>query len=107
MRLAMRRMRRIDDTVDHTFDEPGNYTVTATVRDSTGQTVSDSILITVEPPPPLTRVNIISNDTEGVAPATFEFEANVTGGAEPFTYSWDFDDGSIEDDDDATFDQHI
>ena len=93
-----------DDTVDHTFDEPGNYTVTATIRDSTGQTVSDSILITVEPPPPLTRVNIISNDTEGVAPATFEFEANVTGGAEPFTYSWDFDDGSIEDDDDATFD---
>ena len=41
-----------DDTVDHTFDEPGNYTVTATVRDSTGQTVSDSILITVEAPSP-------------------------------------------------------
>ncbi|HEU4823602.1 MAG TPA: PKD domain-containing protein [Nitrososphaeraceae archaeon] len=93
-----------DDTVDHTFDEPGNYTVSATVRDSTGQTVSDSILITVEPPPPLTRVNIISNDTEGVAPATFDFEANATGGAEPLTYSWDFDDGSIEEDDDATFD---
>ncbi|HEY1248580.1 MAG TPA: PKD domain-containing protein, partial [Nitrososphaera sp.] len=93
-----------DDTVDHTFDDPGNYTVTANVRDSTGQTVSDSILISVEPPPPLTRVNIVSNDTEGVAPATFEFEANVTGGAEPLTYSWDFGDGSMEEDDDATFD---
>jgi PKD repeat protein len=93
-----------DETVDHTFDQAGTYTVTATVIDSAGQTTSDSILITVEAPPPLTRVDIISNDTEGVAPATFEFEANVTGGTEPYTYSWDFDDGSVESDDDETVD---
>jgi PKD repeat protein len=37
-------------------------------------------------------VEIISNGTEGVAPATFEFEANITGGTEPYTISWDFDD---------------
>jgi PKD repeat protein len=93
-----------DETPDHTFDQAGNYTVTATVTDSSGRTVSDSILITVEPPPPLTRVNIISNDTEDVAPASFEFEANVTGGIEPYTYSWDFGDGSEESDDDETID---
>jgi PKD repeat protein len=93
-----------DETVDHTFDQAGTYTVTATVIDSAGRTASDSILITVEAPPPLTRVDIISNDTEGVAPATFEFEANVTGGTEPYTYSWDFDDGSVESDDDETVD---
>jgi PKD repeat protein len=88
-----------DETPDHTFDQAGNYTVTATVTDSSGRTVSDSILITVEPPPPpppLTRVNIISNDTEGVAPASFEFRARVVGGIEPYTYSWDFGDGSGE-----------
>jgi hypothetical protein len=28
---------------------------------------------------------IVSNDTEGVAPATFDFEANVTGGTEPYS----------------------
>jgi PKD repeat protein len=40
-------------------------------------------------------VEIISpNGTRGVAPATFEFEANVTGGTEPYTLRWDFDDGS-------------
>jgi hypothetical protein len=39
-------------------------------------------------------VQIISNETEGTAPATFEFEANVTGGTEPYTYSWDFGDGT-------------
>jgi PKD repeat protein len=32
--------------------------------------------------------------TVGFAPATFEFEANVTGGTEPYTYNWDFGDGS-------------
>jgi PKD repeat protein len=89
-----------DNDVDHTFDVAGNYTVSATVTDSTGRTVSDSILITVEPAPPLTAVEITSSDTEGVAPATFDFEANVTGGTVPYTYSWDFGDGSVESDDD-------
>jgi PKD repeat protein len=38
-------------------------------------------------------VEITSSDTEGgeIAPATFEFEADVAGGTEPYTYSWDFD----------------
>jgi PKD repeat protein len=45
-----------------------------------------------EPTNPLT-VEITSSDTEGgeIAPATFEFEAGVAGGTEPYTYSWDFD----------------
>jgi PKD repeat protein len=93
-----------DNDVDHTFDVAGTYTVSATVTDSTGRTVSDSILITVEPAPPLTAVEITSSDTEGVAPATFDFEANVTGGTVPYTYSWDFGDGSVESDDDETVD---
>src|SRR5215208_2108468 len=94
-----------DETVDHTFDEADTYTVTVTVTDSTGRTVSDSILITVEAPPPLTAVEITSNDTEADAPATFDFEANVTGGTVPYTYSWDFGDGSVvESGDDETVD---
>jgi hypothetical protein len=65
------------------------------------------------PPPPLPpeaattvplTVEITSSDTEGeVAPATFEFDADVTGGTEPYTYSWDFDGESSEEiDDDET-----
>jgi PKD repeat protein len=68
--------------------------VGAMVTDSTGRTASDSILITVEPPPPLTSVEIISSGTVGIAPATFEFEANVIGGTGPFAYRWNFGDGS-------------
>src|ERR671918_2130723 len=47
---------------------------------------------------PLT-VEISSNDTEAIAPATFEFEADVGGGTGPYTYSWDFDDESSEESD--------
>src|SRR5215211_8452858 len=40
---------------------------------------------------------INSNDTEGVAPATFEFEADIAGSTEPYTVSWDLDnDGIVE-----------
>ncbi|HUG96195.1 MAG TPA: PKD domain-containing protein [Nitrososphaera sp.] len=45
---------------------------------------------------------IISNATEGVAPATFEFEANVTGGTEPYGISWDFGGDGESDEQTAT-----
>jgi hypothetical protein len=47
---------------------PGTYNVTVTVTDSKNQTGSDNIQITVEPPESPT-VEIISNGTQGVAPA--------------------------------------
>jgi PKD repeat protein len=46
----------------------------------------------------LLTVGIISNGTESVVPATFEFQANLTGGTEPYTYIWNFGDGSEESD---------
>jgi PKD repeat protein len=84
-----------DGTIEHTFDNAGMYNVSLIVIDSTSQAASGSILIIVEPPPPpIASVNIISNSTGGIAPATFEFKANVAGGTGPYTYRWDFSDGS-------------
>jgi PKD repeat protein len=111
-----------DETISHTFEEDGTYNVRLTVTDSSGQRASDSIRITVEEEEvaatdeidvdddeeeqpitieqPLT-VDVTSSDTERgrvVAPATFEFEADVSGGTEPYTYRWNFDDnGRISD----------
>ncbi|HEU0144038.1 MAG TPA: PKD domain-containing protein, partial [Nitrososphaera sp.] len=93
-----------EQTVLHTFEEAGIYNVTLTATDTDDQDASDSIVISVEeaplPPPPPTTITepltagIISNGTEGIAPATFEFQANITGGTEPYTYLWDFGDDS-------------
>jgi PKD repeat protein len=53
---------------------------------------SFELVTAVVPTEPLV-VEITSSDTEGggIAPATFEFEADVAGGTEPYTYRWDFD----------------
>src|SRR5215217_105948 len=117
-----------DETISHTFEEAGRYNVRLTVTDSIGQRASDSVQITVEEAPPAAAdevnvddeeeqpiitqqpltVDISSSETEGgrvVAPATFEFEADVAGGTEPYTIRWNFDDGSSSEersDDDET-----
>ena len=95
-----------EQTVSHTFEEAGTYNITLGVTDTDNQTASDSMEITVEeaaPPPPTTiteplTAEIISNGTQGVVPATFEFQANLTGGTEPYTVNWDFGDDSEESD---------
>src|SRR5215212_6278244 len=89
-----------EESVVHTFNEAGTYTVTLTATDSTGETATDTLEIAVaeEPPAPepLTA-EISSNYTatdEHVAPATFSFAANVSGGTGPSTVSWNFGDNS-------------
>ena len=61
-----------------------------------------------EPTNPLT-VEITSSDTEegeAIAPATFEFEADIAGGIEPYTISWSFGDGGSEESDDDDVADH-
>jgi hypothetical protein len=55
-------------------------------------TINEEEVITQQP----LTVEIISNGTQGIAPATFEFQANLTGGTEPYTSIWNFGDGSEE-----------
>ncbi|MDQ3727080.1 MAG: PKD domain-containing protein [Thermoproteota archaeon] len=59
-------------------------------------------------PNELPTVEIVSNGIEGVAPATFEFDAHITGGTEPYAISWDFGDGTEGSDEQSvvhTFDE--
>src|SRR5215203_4636129 len=99
-----------EQSVVHTFTEAGNYTVTLTATDSTGETATDTLEITVEESseepatdeePPATEslaAEITSNATSGNAPATFSFDANASGGTGPYTVNWNFGDDSEESD---------
>jgi PKD repeat protein len=40
--------------------------------------------------------SLTASGTRGVAPATFEFGADMRGGVQPYTFDWDFGDGSQE-----------
>src|SRR5215212_1268180 len=53
-------------------------------------------------PEDVLTAEIDSNDTEGTAPATFEFEADIAGGTEPYTISWDLDDDGIAESNEQT-----
>jgi PKD repeat protein len=86
--------RPLPEEVRQVFDSFGLVTTTTT----TAGAAATATTITTQTEEPLT-VEIIASDTEDTAPATFEFEANVTGGREPYSYSWDFGDGSVEEND--------
>src|SRR5215217_141057 len=85
-------------TVAESVTEPGADTSAANATE--GIIMNETIIpapeeeeLAEEEPTELLTAEIISNATEGIAPATFEFQANLTGG-EPYTYLWDFGDGS-------------
>ena len=77
---------------------PSSSPTTTTLPPAPVRQVFDSFqLISTEALTEPLVVRITSSDTEGdVAPATFEFRANVTGGTEPYSFSWNFGDGREE-----------
>ena len=84
-------------TVAETVTEPAANATEDIVNETITQVPGEEELAE-EVSAELLTAEIISNSTEGFAPATFEFEANITGGTEPYTYVWDFDDDSEESD---------
>jgi PKD repeat protein len=74
-----------------------SFELIATEEEEALATEEEEALATEEELTNFLTAEINSNDTEGVAPATFEFEADIAGGTEPYTVSWDLDnDGIVE-----------
>ncbi len=76
-----------------------NETVTDEISDNetaTDETATDETATDEEAAENPLAAEIISNGTQGEAPATFVFEGDAIGGVGPYTISWDFDDDTDE-----------
>ncbi len=83
-----------DKTPVHEFISTGMYSVTCIVTDVNMQTVKDSVEVAVgsENVP---AVVASAEPSSGYVPLTVYFNAAVSGGNAPVSFSWDFDDGSF------------
>jgi PKD repeat protein len=77
--------------VTHAFAAPGNYSVEATVTDEAGAIRTATIPVVVAPRPSVGVLANLSTTDPGVS---VRFGASLSGGIGPFTYTWNFSDGS-------------
>jgi len=80
-------------STSHTFASAGTYTVTVTATDEYGKVGTGSGTITISAPSGSLVVNAGSNITTTAGSAA-TFAGSVSGGTSPYTYSWNFGDGT-------------
>jgi PKD repeat protein len=77
---------------DRTYSNPGNYTVTLTVKDSAGNTFTASIIVHIVAPP--LAVSLAVNYPSGTAPLGVRFTGTISGGTPGYqSDSWNYGDG--------------
>jgi outer membrane protein OmpA-like peptidoglycan-associated protein/opacity protein-like surface antigen len=81
-----------DANPKHTYAKDGAYTASLTVKDSKQHPALSSVTVTASCPP--LAVTASANPPSGDTPLTVQFQAQPTGGCPPFTYAWDFGDGT-------------
>lgn len=69
----------------HSFNSPGNYTLTATVTDSVGETSSALVSVTINPAPSAVIESSLNPCDVG---DSVMFNSSVTGGTGNLTYKW-------------------
>jgi hypothetical protein len=80
----------------HNYLAAGHYTVILTATDSLGNVGSTSATIEVAPLITL-QVSAFASTTFGLSPLLVHFDRTISGSSGPFTYSWNFGDGTPND----------
>jgi len=88
-------------SASHSFASTGTYTVAVTAKDEYGKTGTSSETIVVSSSSALT-VSAGSNLTTN-AGSTVTFAGSVSGGTAPYSYSWNFGDGTTSTGNSASF----
>jgi len=80
-------------SLSHTYGSPGQYVITLTVMDVLNRTVTTSKILTVAAIAPLSGRFSFSPLTPS-AETTVSFSAIGSGGVPPYSFNWDFGDGT-------------
>src|SRR5207249_6303308 len=81
------------NVVSHTYSVQGTYTVTLSVRDANAQTAASTQTLSVAPSP-LTTSFAMTPSSGLMVGQLASFTASVSGGTSPFTFNWNFGDGT-------------
>lgn len=92
---AWARTSTYDETIflTHTYTEEGQYTWYVYCRDADYDIVKEYRTVTIGPPPFMVDI-IPPLVSEFWVNEPYLWDCNVIGGTPPYTYYWDFDDGS-------------
>jgi PKD repeat protein len=100
-----------DASCQHTYTDPGTYTVQLTAVDANGSIAQVTSTILAYPAPTgnqtgALELSITVDPATGPAPLTTYFNASASGGTPPYTFNWTFGDGSPTVSGDSVFHTH-
>lgn len=81
----------MDASPYHTFAQAGDYQVEVVVTDSLGTEANGIVAVTVVAP---LQATLLADNSEGTGSLVVHFTASVSGGWGPYSYRWDFGDGT-------------